>query len=604
MLQRKTFASWMVFVVVMVAFGTNQATADVSINEFSLARHDVFTELTVRTPGRVLCNHFTEEPKFGKPFRVVLDLCGAVHKLDRKVFDDLPAGVITRIRTSQYATVPQNVVRVVLDLKHEATYKVATDDNAIRISLVAPDEPEFEVWSYSAPVEKAEPKRPLSSPRPEQPVMASAEPQPTLKNKTAASPEQTTLEVSQGPYEEPNSTKTASMPKAETVVESKTISGVSPEYKVAESVKQAQSDQPVIKQEPKKSADDESWVETPPAKTTPTQPQWFVPVAQYDQPAGPAWSPPPPVVAETAAEPAAEIAQAESVQDNPQSITGQSTPPAEATESDEAGTELIELAAVQDAGQPVAAMETPPVVQSTPPSEVKAPVREQDKQPLLIRLRNKFFGSPEEEKVDANLPVDSESLNRIRALAEFAPDQADEATAAVDETPKRVIDRKELESKIASVDPEAVASGEAYADAETAGGSAEGIEGMGTPVEAEPSRDIVEYKRDGRRDPFDPLVEGLRSGLWTAELPRVDALRLVGILQDYDGSIALFEDMEGYGYILREGDPVKNGYLKLVTEDSVVFEVDDYGWVHTVALELRDEASTVGLDYARDLLGE
>jgi len=605
MLQRKTFASLMVFVVVMVAFGTNQATADVSISEFSLARHDVFTELTVRTPGRVLCNHFTEEPKFGKPFRVVLDLCGAVHKLDRKVFENLPSGVITRIRTSQYATAPQNVVRVVLDLKHEVTYKVATDENAIRISLVAPDEPDFEVWSCTAPAEKAKSKRPLSPPKPEQPVMASVTPEPSPTKQPVASPRQTVFEVARGPYEESYLTKPAADPKRETAAADVAPFSVSPEYKVVEPVKQSRAEQPVVQQTPQEFAAAEPRVEArPPVKTETAQPQWVVPVAQYDSPAGPAWTPPPPVVVETVTEPAGEIVLTEPVQDKSQPISEQTTPPAEVIEFAEAGAESIEPATPQDGVEPVVAMETPQAVENAPPSEVKAPVREQDKQPLLTRLRNKFYGSPEEEKVDANLPVDSESLNRIRALAEIAPDQPEETVAAVEETPKRVIGREELESKIASVDPGAIVSGEAYAEGETPSGSAEDIEGMGTPVQVEPNRELVNYERAGRRDPFDPLVEGLRSGLWTAELPRVDALRLVGILQDYDGSIALFEDMEGYGYILREGDPVKAGFLKLVTEDNVVFEVDDYGWVHTVVLELRNESSTVGLGYAKDLLGE
>ena len=169
-----------------------------------------------------------------------------------------------------------------------------------------------------------------------------------------------------------------------------------------------------------------------------------------------------------------------------------------------------------------------------------------------------------------------------------------------EEAPSREVDRAELESKIAGVDPLAVSPGSLYAATERKVGQAAVTVGKGKRVPIDPKRREIEYTRAGRRDPFDPLVEGQRSGLWTTALPRVDALRLVGILNDYDGSIALFEDMEGYGYILHEGDPVKNGYLKAIGDHRALFEVDDYGWVHTIVLEMREDATSINFDYANE----
>ena len=61
---------------------------------------------------------------------------------------------------------------------------------------------------------------------------------------------------------------------------------------------------------------------------------------------------------------------------------------------------------------------------------------------------------------------------------------------------------------------------------------------------------------------------------------------MVGILEDIDGYRALLEDADGSGYILSQNDKIKNGYLVSVTEDKAVFQITEYGWTRTVALEL------------------
>jgi hypothetical protein len=101
-----------------------------------------------------------------------------------------------------------------------------------------------------------------------------------------------------------------------------------------------------------------------------------------------------------------------------------------------------------------------------------------------------------------------------------------------------------------------------------------------------PARAILYYDDLGRRDPFAPLVTGQRSGFVTDELPNVETLRLVGVLHDDREALALLENLEGYGYIMRVGDPVKNGSLIAIQNTRALFRVDDYGWTHTVALQL------------------
>ncbi|NLI15675.1 MAG: hypothetical protein GX409_05240, partial [candidate division Zixibacteria bacterium] len=71
------------------------------------------------------------------------------------------------------------------------------------------------------------------------------------------------------------------------------------------------------------------------------------------------------------------------------------------------------------------------------------------------------------------------------------------------------------------------------------------------------------------------------------KLPAVENLILVGVLEEEDGNQALFEDAEGNGYILKPSDPVRNGYLASIQKDKAVFQITEYGWTRTVALNLK-----------------
>lgn len=106
----------------------------------------------------------------------------------------------------------------------------------------------------------------------------------------------------------------------------------------------------------------------------------------------------------------------------------------------------------------------------------------------------------------------------------------------------------------------------------------------GEKIESYPKRKIVSYRTSGYRDPFVPLVGA--TGQLSTGLPAIENLVLVGILEDIDGNRALLEDAEGNGYILMANDRIKNGYLVNVTSKKAVFQVTEYGWTRTVALEL------------------
>jgi hypothetical protein len=75
------------------------------------------------------------------------------------------------------------------------------------------------------------------------------------------------------------------------------------------------------------------------------------------------------------------------------------------------------------------------------------------------------------------------------------------------------------------------------------------------------------------------------------EVPAIENLALVGIFEDDDGRQALFEDTESNGFILRANDKVQNGYLVTIQKDKAIFQVSEYGWTRTVALNLKTPGS-------------
>jgi hypothetical protein len=105
-------------------------------------------------------------------------------------------------------------------------------------------------------------------------------------------------------------------------------------------------------------------------------------------------------------------------------------------------------------------------------------------------------------------------------------------------------------------------------------------------VEEFPKRKAIKYKVASSRDPFKPLV-GQGANLLSGQVPAVENLTMVGVFDDEGGMKALFEDSEGNGFILRANDRVQNGYLVSINKDKAIFQITEYGWTRTVALNLQ-----------------
>lgn len=123
--------------------------AETHVQNITLQREREYTNVTILADAPFQFNHFIEEKKEGKPYRVVIDCLNAVNSLPQKNFQDLPQGIISSIRTSQYQTTPDRVCRIVLDLKNSVVYKVVkgAEDKEVTLAFSTPQEPAFQTWS-------------------------------------------------------------------------------------------------------------------------------------------------------------------------------------------------------------------------------------------------------------------------------------------------------------------------------------------------------------------------------------------------------------------------------------------------------------------------
>ena len=94
------------------------------------------------------------------------------------------------------------------------------------------------------------------------------------------------------------------------------------------------------------------------------------------------------------------------------------------------------------------------------------------------------------------------------------------------------------------------------------------------------------YQSYGKADPFAVLVAGDFEKDTASELVDMNSAQLVGVMWGPDDKFALVEDGEGFGYILRVGDRVRNGRVVSIRKDSLTARVTLYGITNKVVLKL------------------
>lgn len=94
------------------------------------------------------------------------------------------------------------------------------------------------------------------------------------------------------------------------------------------------------------------------------------------------------------------------------------------------------------------------------------------------------------------------------------------------------------------------------------------------------------YQSYGKEDPFKVLVDGDFEQVSAADLVDMNSAQLVGVMWGQEDRFALVEDGEGFGYILRVGDRVRNGRVVSIRKNSLTARVTLYGITNTVVLKL------------------
>ena len=94
------------------------------------------------------------------------------------------------------------------------------------------------------------------------------------------------------------------------------------------------------------------------------------------------------------------------------------------------------------------------------------------------------------------------------------------------------------------------------------------------------------YQSHGKNDPFTVLVSGDFEKSQASDLVDLNSARMVGVMWGQDDRFALVEDGEGFGYILRVGDRVRNGRVVSIRKNSLTARVTLYGITNQVVLKL------------------
>ncbi|MGE5179345.1 MAG: hypothetical protein ACM3PF_09655, partial [Bacteroidota bacterium] len=101
------------------------------------------------------------------------------------------------------------------------------------------------------------------------------------------------------------------------------------------------------------------------------------------------------------------------------------------------------------------------------------------------------------------------------------------------------------------------------------------------------AREQFIYSADGRRDPFQSLLEGKFQTTGDGALVDVGDIHLVGIMWGSADKFALVEDSRGRGFVLRVGDPVVNGYISGISKTELQIIQNAFGESQSMSIKLQ-----------------
>jgi len=524
-------------VVALVLLAASSALASSNVTNIELTWQNGQTVARIDVTGDVKFSHQTVVAKDGKPFRVIVDMLQARHNLGAKKFTELPACPVRAIRTSQYAVQPEEVVRVVFDMTKETPYQINTSAHSVTISFPDKGGQQFTAWSSAAVVaEQAKKTAPV-----------------TVAQTDVAKPTTTPA---------PSQAKSKSADEVNAAIDSDRMASLgspastAPAKKQTPAVTQPATATPTVKPPAEKK---------PPVTTASTTPEKkaAAPTAKASSPA-----------------PNSGFAESEKKVDWAEKPA--STPPAKVTPKQTPAPE--KKPAVADK----------PMAKATPESSVKPtakPTAKPTSEPTpkaADKPMAKVDAKPAETKATPKAPSTPSKSTETKTVAQV--DRPKDKTDGNVKPPKPQAQTVDESTKPAEV-ADATDDAKKKSTARFRRTPEQSRKIKGTMVAEFPKRLVVKYKARAYRDPFETLINETQVSNDPIEqrIPNVEGLRLVGII-DSDGgkNCALLEDANGYGYILRNGDRVKKGYVLRIESDKVYFQIFEYGWSRTIALHIED----------------
>jgi hypothetical protein len=599
----------LISLIVLIACGATGSALASNVTSIALSYQDGATMATINVDGPIRFTHEAVEAKEGKPFRVVVDILSSTHHLSAREYLSLPTCAVKGVRTSQYSVKPEAVVRLVFDLNKETVYRADSDTKAIHLYFMDKGVSKFADWSSAGAVTplKNEPKaaeraETVVSSKTTVPVKstealnksiendrlasldgkASPTAKPAVPDKVepvkpeATKPEPAKVEVKTVPAVKPQPTSPDTKSTGVTKVESKAVEPQRPPSVIqAEPVKPAKKSATYASDEDiPQSLQGGLFSSMKPAtapKTQVTPPVPVAPVTVAQKPVEPAAQKPADKTVAVKATPTASA---------PTAVSSEKAVPASVPSPE------VASKPAQTAETKVPANAAKPTVVSAPaPAESGAPDRKEPaKEPLVTtpasRAVSQFVAQPTGGR-PGEAAASKDSLEPKDVDSEPALQKGElpvDLTGEVD--PSKMVD----------------ADNEASADTKSTARFRRSPTGptklKGTLVAEFPGRLVIKYKSDALRDPFETLINDARTynDIMQKRIPDVEGLRLVGILEGGDGeNRALFEDKDDYGYILSSGDKVQKGYVLRVESDRVYFQIFEYGWSRTVALNIEEE---------------
>ncbi len=514
-----------IYMLVALAVMLTASVNASKVQNVSVQYNDGFTSAVISIDGPVRFTHQTEIAKDGKPFRVIVDILSATHELGSKNFMNLPNCPIKSIRTSQFSVTPEKVVRLVFDMDFDRVYRVDSDKNTLSLFFSDKSTAKFANWSSSNFVADK-------------------------KKKTAP----VKIASTQKTIEQKSSTKSvADLNKS---INNDRLASLGD----AASESKSQPKKVVTKPQPKFS------------QTV----QFYGPEIDADE-----------LAINVEADKKAK-AQALAKSDADKKAKAQALAKADADKK--AKTQALAKANADKKAKAQALAKADADKKAKTQALAKANADKKAKTQALAKAN-----ADKKAKAQTLAKADADKKAKAQALAKADADKK----AKAQKLAKAKADKKAKALKLAQADADKKAKALKLAKIEadkkkksTSRFRRNPVSNKvrGTMVAQFPKRLVIKYKSRSYRDPFATLIDESKTYNNPVEkkIPNVEGLILVGIIQANQKSEnrALFEDNDGYGYILKTGDKVRKGYVLRVNSDKVYFQIFEYGWSRTVALNL------------------